>query len=81
MTRVPSWPIIARRTSEPAPSAAISGASRSRCVLARDFVEHDELVVLEIERARGLQEAGLDAVAACAHDRAARALRPGRETE
>ena len=37
---------------------------RLRVRVAGNLVEHDQLVALEVERARGLQEAGLDAVPA-----------------
>ena len=53
---------MARRTTEPAPSAPISGASGCWYSSPRDLVEHDQLVTREIERARGLQEPRLDAM-------------------
>ena len=78
VTRTSSRSVIARRTTEPAPSAAISGASASLRV-AVDLVRI-ELVVVEIAPTRGVQEPEFHAVRARAAS-SRTLLRSGRDTE
>ena len=54
VTRTPSWPVIARRTTEPAPSAAISGASGCVTTLRGDRMYEflDRLVTITLPRIR-----------------------------